>query len=190
MDIREIALDQLAPHHANVMPARLFAKLKRHLSRTGRYPPVIVRPLGGGFEILDGHHRVKALRELGVAYARCVVWEVDDAEALLLLSTLNRLQGRDDATRRATLLEELSRLRDGAVEELASLLPEDVAGLRHMVEEVAKPAALRRGPRPPDEMPVPVHFFLTREQRRQLEARLREIGGPREEALMSLVGGA
>jgi len=188
--IREIALDQLSAHraNANVMPAHLFEKLKRHLSRTGRYPPVIVRPLGDGFEILDGHHRVKALRELGATHARCVVWEVDDAEALLLLSTLNRLQGRDDASRRASLLEELSRLRDGAVEELASLVPEDAAGLRHLVEEVAKPATLLRDPRPLDALPVAVHFFLTREQRRRLEARLREIGGPRETALMSLVG--
>ena len=38
----------------------------------------------------------EALRRLGRASARCEVWAVDDDEAMLLLATLNRLQGRDD----------------------------------------------------------------------------------------------
>jgi ParB-like chromosome segregation protein Spo0J len=36
---------QAHPHNANVMPEALLAKLAAHIRETGRYPPLIVRPL-------------------------------------------------------------------------------------------------------------------------------------------------
>ena len=72
---RMISLGDLHPHplNANVMPDDLREKLKVHISRTGRYPFIVVRPHpegGDQFQILDGHHRVDVLRELGHAEAR------------------------------------------------------------------------------------------------------------------------
>ena len=90
--------------NANIMPEALLIKLAGHIERTGRYPHLIVRPMPGetgAYEILDGHHRAEALRRLRSETARCEVWEVDDDEALVLLATLNRLQGRDEVRRRA-----------------------------------------------------------------------------------------
>ncbi|MBE3071108.1 MAG: ParB N-terminal domain-containing protein, partial [Planctomycetes bacterium] len=151
MTLQWIPLDDLLPHpeNSNRMPPRLLEKLKGHIQRTGRYEPLVVRPLrigevagGAGdqnesracpttagqasratepdgvppptphsalstphcrYQILNGHHRAQALRELGHTHARCDVWEVDDAEARLLLATLNRLEGRDDPGLRARL---------------------------------------------------------------------------------------
>jgi len=122
-----VALDDLVPHplNSNVMSEELGAKLRAHIKRTGRYPFLVVRPHPqepGKFQILDGHHRVGILRELGHSEARCDVWEVDDREAKLLLATLNRLQGQDQPIRRAQLLHEL--LGEMSVDDLAGLLPE------------------------------------------------------------------
>ena len=124
---RMIPLDDLVPHplNANVLPDDLREKLKAHIKRTGRYPFIVVRPHPtdtGRFEILDGHHRVAVLRELGHRDARCDVWEVTDREAKVLLATLNRLEGQDLPMRRAQLLHEL--LGEMPMADLAGLLPE------------------------------------------------------------------
>jgi ParB-like chromosome segregation protein Spo0J len=125
-----IPLDQLFPHplNANVMAPELKEKLKAHIASSGRYPPLIVRRLKNGtFQVLDGHQRKDVLLELGEEYAWCLVWDVSDEEALLLLATLNRLEGQDVPGRRAALIAELEAHHTLA--ELARLLPEDEAEL-------------------------------------------------------------
>jgi ParB-like chromosome segregation protein Spo0J len=124
---RMVPIDQLRPHplNSNVMPDDLRAKLTAHLKRTGRYPFVVVRPHpddADKFEILDGHHRVEILRDLGHPEIRCDVWQVDDREAKLLLATLNRLEGADIPVRRAQLIHEL--LGEMSLDDLGGLLPE------------------------------------------------------------------
>ena len=124
---RMVGLDDLVPHplNANVMSEDLREKLKAHIKRTGRYPYLIVRPHPqepGKFQVLDGHHRVAILRDLGYSEARCDVWDADDREAKLLLATLNRLEGQDVPIRRAQLMHEL--LNDLSLDDLAGLVPE------------------------------------------------------------------
>src|SRR2546426_5247338 len=124
---RMVPLDDLRPHplNSNVMTEDLKAKLKAHIKRTGRYPFLVVRPHPkepGKFQVLDGHHRIEILRELGHTEVRCDVWDVTDREAKLLLATLNRLQGQDVPIRRAELLHEL--LGEMSIDDLAGLLPE------------------------------------------------------------------
>lgn len=192
MSLTLIPISDLRAHpaNANVMPPPLFAKLAAHLERTDRYPPILVRPLPPkheqpAFQILDGHHRVKALTQLGRREARCMVWNVDDDEALLLLATLNRLQGKDDPKKRAALLEDLAQRRGLDLALLAREIPEELPDLKALLalRETPPPAP----PRALADFPVAVHFFLTPEQRRHLESRLREINPSREAALMMLV---
>ena len=68
------------------------------------------------------------LARLGFTDARCYVWPCDDATALMLLATLNRLEGQDDPRLRAELLRDLAAL---SPDELALLLPEDPSALRN-----------------------------------------------------------
>ncbi len=124
---RMIAVEDLVPHplNANVMPTDLREKLTAHIKRTGRYPHIIVRPHPDQlekYEVLDGHHRLAILKDLGHREVRCDVWDVDDREAKLLLATLNRLEGQDQPMRRAQLIHEL--LGEMSLEDLAGLLPE------------------------------------------------------------------
>ena len=124
---RMVPLEDLLPHplNSNVMPENLREKLKANIKQSGRYPFLVVRPHSeeaGKYQVLDGHHRIGILRELGHTEARCDVWEVNDREAKLLLATLNRLQGQDLPIRRAQLLHEL--LGEMSLSDLAGLLPE------------------------------------------------------------------
>ena len=125
--VRMIPLEDLLPHplNSNVMPEDLREKLKANIKQSGRYPFLVVRPHSedaGKYQVLDGHHRIDVLRELGHVDARCDVWEVTDREAKLLLATLNRLEGQDVPIRRAQLLHEL--LGEMNLSDLAGLLPE------------------------------------------------------------------
>lgn len=172
------------PDNSNVMPERLFDKLVRHIAASGKYPPLVVRPHDGAYQMLDGHHWAEALRRLEHERAWCDVWDVDDEQALLLLATLNRLEGVDDPRRRAALLARLSEASNAS--RLAELLPE-------RAERVRKLLKLGEGlptPRPPQrerDMPVPVQFFLLPQPKRRLDAVLRSLASSREEALMSMV---
>ncbi|MEM9295178.1 MAG: ParB/RepB/Spo0J family partition protein [Planctomycetota bacterium] len=192
----DLPLTALAPHpdNANRMPAELFDKLVEHLRRDDRYPPLIVRPLppherrdDRSHQLLDGHHRARALDQLGRATARCVVWDVDDTQALLLLATLNRLQGDDDPHKRSDLVAKLAERMD--VPALAERLPEDAERLRLLlrVRDTPPPPA---PPKLADDLPEPVYFFLPRPDKQRLESRLAEYHGSREQALMTLVDAA
>lgn len=183
----EIPLDQLRPRidNANLMPEALLAKLVRHIERTDRYPHLIVRPMPGepdAYEILDGHHRAAALRRLARTTARCEVWEVDDDEALVLLATLNRLQGRDDVFKRADLLESL-RQRLGE-QRLPQWLPEDAERIERLRQTCLAPPP----PAPSisaGELPGAITFFLTGPQTQRLKDRLRAFEGTRSQQLVA-----
>lgn len=140
---RLIPFDRLRAHplNANRMPAEYREKLGAHIRRTGRYPFVVVRPHPDepdAFEILDGHHRVSVLAELGHDEARCDVWDVDDREAKLLLATLNRLEGQDVPIRRAELVHEL--LGEWSMSDLAGMLPETDAQIEELQALLQFPA--------------------------------------------------
>lgn len=180
-----IALLDDHPANSNVMPKALFDKLAGEIERTGLYPPVIVRPVGERYQILDGHHRVAALRRLGREHAQAVVWQADDDQALVLLATLNRLSGSDDPRKRAALIARLHQSMD--LKTLAQRLPEDRGKVSKLLQLHAAPPS-PKPPQPLSEMPVSLHFFLLPEQRRAIERRLAEHGGPRERALMELLG--
>lgn len=128
-DLVFVPFEKLAPHplNANFMEDALKAKLRAHIQRSGRYPPLIVRPFGAGYQILDGEQRATVLKEMGEEGAWSCIWDVDDEDAVLLLATLNRLQGEDLPARRAYLIQELQANRTLA--ELATLLPEDESEL-------------------------------------------------------------
>ncbi|MEO0476339.1 MAG: ParB/RepB/Spo0J family partition protein [Planctomycetota bacterium] len=181
-----LPIQRLDPHplNSNVMPKALLDKLAKEIQRTGLYPPVIVRPIGGRYQVLDGHHRVQVLRRLGHPTVQANVWPVDDEQAMLFLASLNRMRGEDDPHKRAALLDRL-RQRMG-VSELAQRLPEDVGRVKKMLALNAAPPA-PKPPQPINQMPVCLTFFVLPSQRQAVEQRLRKQGGTREAALLALL---
>ena len=132
-----IPFDQLVPHslNANVMSDELRTKLTANIRATGRYPPLVVQPLDDDrARIRDGRHRAEVLRNLGEEGAWCYLWPATDDEALILVATLNRLEGQDAPGRRAALIAELESHRSLA--ELAQLLPETEAELEATLDHV------------------------------------------------------
>ena len=191
------------PSNSNVMKEALLEKLVEHIGASGQYPPVIVREVGEEvrpsskdrmagmgqrvYQVLDGHHRWKALEQLGHTRAACVVWEADDAQALVLLATLNRLQGQDDPGKRAALLTKLHEQFGKTASELGRWLPDAREDLKKLLS-LGKQVALPRLAKVDDAgLPSSVVFFLSGEQKRRLEEVLKKLGGTREQGVMAMV---
>jgi ParB-like chromosome segregation protein Spo0J len=135
--LQEIPVESLVAHpdNSNHMSVEMLRKLRRHIERTDRYEPLTVRPhptAEGKYEVLNGHNRLRVLRAIGQHSVRCVVWDVDDAQARLCLATLNRLAGSDIPERRVALLENLLGTFD--VAELSGLLPDS----QRQIEELQR----------------------------------------------------
>jgi ParB/RepB/Spo0J family partition protein len=170
-----IAINKLVAHpdNPNMMSGDKFKKLVRNIELTGLYEPIIVRPHPQSedkFQIINGHHRVKALEKLGRKEANCIVWDVDDEQTAILLTTLNRLSGADDPAKKIELLTKLKEKFDAT--ELSKLLP----NTRKQIEQLTnlKINAVRC-PLPAAQFAVPLMFFVNSEQNKIIEKALSSI---------------
>jgi len=149
--VQSIALDRLVAHldNPNRMSKTNFVKLVRNIERTGRYEPLVVRPCPREnchscvsrnrddvgktcFQIINGHHRWQALRELGYKTADAIVWDIDDRDADILLATLNRLGGSDILEKKLALLKRLNQRME--VGKLAKILPLRAGQIERLTE--------------------------------------------------------
>lgn len=119
------------PRNANQCNTETLAKIMGHIQRNGFCPSLTVRPhptLADQYMVLDGHHRLQIVKELGWETVDCQVHEIDDEGAALLLLTLNQLRGEDNPRKRAELMQSLLPKFDIAT--LSNWLPES----RHEIE--------------------------------------------------------
>ena len=159
--IQRIPLTKLHAHpdNPNRMSKETFAKLVRNIEHTGRYEPIIVRQKDESWQIINGHHRVKALHQLGYKTADCLIWDVDDHEAGILLATLNRLGGSDTLEKKLALLKQLNERMQSR--ELAKLLPQTARQIERLtsLKLPATPAKVKAG-----RFLNPVTFFVDNDQ--------------------------
>lgn len=86
-----------APTNPNVMDEGAYKGLVRAIRELGFLQPILVRPLEeGAYEIVDGHHRVRAAREAGMAAVPAVVAESEDP--LVTAISMNHHRGELDLT--------------------------------------------------------------------------------------------
>ncbi len=174
----EIGIEDLIPHpeRANQMSKSGHRRLVRLIRQGGFYEPLIVRRVEnqpGKYEILNGCHRLEALQELGINRVQCCVWQVDDDQARVLLATLNRISGKDDLTAKAKLIAKLHENCD--IRDLVKILPQSRKTLEKLIsiskraiEAAAHPAPSNLSP--PAEIPEPIVFILSTEQRNVVES--------------------
>ena len=185
--IQSIALDKLVAHpdNPNRMSKANFAKLIRNIKRTGRYEPLVVRPCPDArgarddehrasgikhrdcFQIINGHHRCRALLQLGCKTADCVVWDIDDEQTDIFLATLNRLAGSDELDKKLKLLRRLNKRMDAG--RLAKLLPQTAKQIERLagLKVPAAPAKASAG-----SLLNPLVFFVDDKQQQVIEESL------------------
>lgn len=92
--LREIAVADIRPNP--YQPRRAFdsealKELKESISKSGLIQPIVVRSATGGFELVAGERRWRAVKELGWEKVPAIVREVDE-RTLLVLALVENLQ--------------------------------------------------------------------------------------------------
>jgi len=194
--IQSIPLNKLVAHpdNPNRMSKAKFAKLISNIGRTGRYEPLVVRPCPKKldcFQIINGHHRWRALRELGYKNAEALVWDVNDQDTDILLATLNRLGGSDVLDKKLTLIKRLNKYPfDGRTAKLAKLLPQTSNQIKRLTEltisDCRKAVENRKS-----QILNPLVFFLNDKQQeivaKALSAAMSEVEENRTKAVKNAV---
>jgi ParB-like chromosome segregation protein Spo0J len=159
--VSSIEIEKLHAHpdNPNKMSRDTFTKLVRNIERTGRYEPIVIRQKENAWQILNGHHRVKALKQLGQKEADCLIWDVDDNEAGILLATLNRLGGSDTLDKKLELLKRLNERMHSR--ELAKLLPQTARQIERLTNLKLPAAPAKAGT---NRFLNPVTFFVNNNQ--------------------------
>ena len=107
--IELIRVARLKPngYNPNRMTDNQFLALKRTIRKEGFCGVVLVRQTNNGFVIVDGEHRWRAARDLGMEEVPCLVGDFDAAQARALTIKMNQIHGYWSAPELVSLLEEL-----------------------------------------------------------------------------------
>ena len=85
-EVREIEISKIEePKEAlrSYFTKEALEELKESIAREGLLQPLLVRPIGDKYEIVAGHRRFVAIKELGWEKVPCIVKEMDDTETLI-----------------------------------------------------------------------------------------------------------
>lgn len=88
------------------------------LAEGGQQTPIVVVETGGRYLVIDGHKRIAALEQLGRDTVDAVVWEMNEADALLLSRSM-RFSPPESALEQGWLLSEMERRFHYSLDELA-----------------------------------------------------------------------
>lgn len=120
-----VGLDTLRPNrwNPNEQDPETFRKELASIRRFGFVQPIIVRPDGDNrWEIIDGEHRWKAARELGMATVPIFdVGPIPDSEAQQLTVILNELRGKPNEKKLGEVLKNL--LASETLDRLTEVMP-------------------------------------------------------------------
>jgi len=120
-----------------------LSELVASIRENGILEPVLVRPVGGRFQIIAGERRYRAALEIGLADLPCVVRDATDAE-VMELALVENLQRKDlNAYEEADGLKALSVTFGYTHEKMAQKLGKSRTSITETLSLAAMPDAVR-----------------------------------------------
>jgi hypothetical protein len=99
-------------------------KLRASIGADGFWASVVARPVGGGYEIAFGHHRIEAAKKLGMERVPIEVRALSDFQMVRMLASENATQRGTTAAASLDAIAALSRvITAGCLAHDASLIP-------------------------------------------------------------------
>ena len=111
--IENVSIEALveAAENPNEMTDTQMLSLMEFMRQEGYLQPLHVRPLDGSrYEIVDGHHRVRAAKELGLTTLPAVIEDVGPEKAMIRRIGLNKHRGELNLGLTGKHLKELHEL--------------------------------------------------------------------------------
>jgi ParB family chromosome partitioning protein len=135
LEVVYIKVDQLVPNpwNPNKMSDEMLRKEIDSIKEFGFVDPIHCRGMGESIQIIDGEHRWKAAKMLGMEEIPCIMLDVDDTVAEQLTIVLNDLRGKPDEAKLAALVRDLSTRR--SMLDLERVLPYKREKLAEMIAE-------------------------------------------------------
>jgi ParB family chromosome partitioning protein len=135
LEVVYIRVDQLVPNpwNPNKMSDEMLRKEIDSIKEFGFVDPIHCRSLGEAFQIIDGEHRWKAAKMIGMEEIPVILLDVDDVVAEQLTIVLNDLRGKPDEAKLAALVRDLSTRR--SMLDLERVLPYKREKLAEMIAE-------------------------------------------------------
>jgi len=120
---REIALGQIGQSYARLRLVHPQAEsgMVGSLRQFGQIFPVVVVPVGEGYELVDGFKRLRALKQLGYEHVRARVVELSVPSLKAAMLALNRRKGAISDLEEAMVVHSLCR-EDGLSQVEAAVL--------------------------------------------------------------------
>ena len=152
--VRKVKIGELVPfknHPFKVVDDEAMLRTTESIAQFGVLTPLIVRPLKeGGYEIVSGHRRAHAAQLAGITEVPCIIREMDDDTATVLMVDSNlqrehilpserafaykmKLEAMKHQGERADLLEEATSDQVGRKSETAELVGQEMGDSRNQV---------------------------------------------------------
>jgi hypothetical protein len=123
--LMEIEVERLQPNpwNPNRISEEMYHKLKAYIKREELVGPIVVRPLGEGYQMLGGCQRWKIAKDLGYETDLCAVVELDDRRAKILSVNLSGMKAQSVSVFLSELIHYLSQVL--ILEDLESIQSSD-----------------------------------------------------------------
>ena len=119
MEYKKLNVNELKPndYNPNEMTESIFNHLKREYERVGMLQPILINK---NHIIIDGEHRWKAAKEMGLEEIPVIIVDISDEDAKITTVNMNQIKGELNPVKFAELLKSLES--DYNNEQLAELL--------------------------------------------------------------------
>jgi ParB family chromosome partitioning protein len=135
--LAQLDLDQITPNPQQprtVVESEAVAELVHSIREFGVLQPIVVRPLGSGYELIMGERRLRASKEAGLSSIPAVVRETADENMLrdALLENIHRanLNPLEEASAYKQMLEDFGTTQDQLADKLGRSRPQITNTLR------------------------------------------------------------
>jgi len=135
--LAELDLNQITPNPQqprSVFEAEAFGELVHSIREFGVLQPIVVRPMGAGYELIMGERRLRASKEAGLLSIPAVIRETADENMLrdALLENIHRanLNPLEEASAYKQMLEDFGTTQDQLADKLGRSRPQITNTLR------------------------------------------------------------
>lgn len=183
-DVKMVSIEKIKPstfENANEFSEELFASLKKDIETNGLIgQALIVNPKD--YTLIDGHHRLKCLKQLGFSEAPCIFYEpADEIEHKILSVALNKKRGTLNEQRLHDLVKSIHDSGRYSLEELSEKLGfnnseiieklESIKIDENLIRKLEDDARLQES-----SLPVLITFSVKKESIGTIEEALGQVG--------------
>ena len=99
-----------------------YIDLRTSIEQGGIINPIIVRPKGDGYEVVDGNHRLEAAKELGLNDVPVIIKEFSDSEALCWQIQMNAHMIETKPTEYARIIKRMIDIQNLDINQICIIL--------------------------------------------------------------------